>query len=60
MSEWGRDPLQILLARESRTCRGCIHVAVAFDRQFCNLGKKFGRRCPKYQEVKKTIQGKPC
>lgn len=58
MSQWGRDPLLQLLAKESRSCKGCVHVAVAFDRQFCNLGKKYGRKCSKYQEVK-TIQGKP-
>lgn len=45
-----RNPLDILLASEARSCKGCAHVDVAFDRQFCSKGKKYGRRCAAYQE----------
>ena len=58
MSQWGRDPLLQLLAKESRSCKGCIHIQVAFDRQFCSKGKKMTRRCSQYVETTKTIQGK--
>ena len=59
MNEWGRDPLQILIERESRLCKGCAHIAVVFERQYCSKGKKMTSRCHLYQEVKNTIQGKP-
>jgi hypothetical protein len=58
MSEWGRDPLRILLEREARSCKGCAHIQVAFDRQYCSKGKKMVRRCQSYKEVQITIQGK--
>lgn len=40
-----RDPLEILIMRESKTCAGCVWVAVAFDTAYCSRGKRFGRRC---------------
>lgn len=49
-SEYSRDPLQILLDRESVTCKGCIHIKIAWTMQLCDLGKKFGKRCKKYIE----------
>lgn len=58
MSDWGRDPLQILLERESRTCKGCIHIAVAFDRQYCDKKQKFGQRCKQYSDIKSTRETK--
>ena len=46
-----RDPLRILLDRESRSCKGCAHAIAVFDRQACGKGKKFGRRCGMYVET---------
>ena len=56
-----RDPLQILLANEARTCRGCIHRhtdrAFGVDVTVCNKtdenGKRrnHGRRCKDYKET---------
>jgi hypothetical protein len=49
-----RDPLLILLERESRTCRGCVHKTRIWGVNFCELperhGSKADRRCNKYQE----------
>jgi len=57
-----RDPLEILLAEEARTCRGCTHQvhAVAFGTAvtICTAkdknGKRrnHGRRCKDYREDK--------
>lgn len=46
-----RDPLQVLIQQESRTCAGCAHVAVAFNAAYCGLGKRYGRRCKSYFEA---------
>ena len=56
-----RDPLEILLRDEARTCRGCIHQvhAVAFGTAvtICTAkdknGKRrnHGRRCKDYRET---------
>ena len=48
-----RDPLDVLLAAESMTCKGCIHAKIMFEKKYCSKGKKFGKRCKKY-EVKET------
>ena len=58
---YGRDPLQILIEKEARTCRGCIHQvhAVAFGTAvtICTAkdknGKRrnHGRRCKDYRET---------
>ncbi|MFC6520117.1 hypothetical protein ACFQAT_10385 [Undibacterium arcticum] len=45
-----RDPLVILIERESRTCKGCAFAKVAWDRQFCSKGRSFGKRCKNYVE----------
>lgn len=42
------NPLDILISSESRSCKGCQHAAVAFDRQYCGKGKKYGRQCAQY------------
>lgn len=57
-----RDPLEILLAEESRTCRGCIHqlhdTAFGITVTICTAkdknGKRrnHGRRCKDYKESK--------
>ena len=56
-----RDPLEILLAEEARTCRGCTHQvhAVAFGTAvtICTAKDKNGkrrnhsRRCKDYRET---------
>jgi hypothetical protein len=55
-----RDPLEVLLADEARTCRGCIHLrhAVAFGVAvtLCMAKNKRGKhcnpghRCKRYRE----------
>lgn len=52
------DPLTILLQKEASTCKGCAHAAVAFDRRYCDKGKKYGKRCGQYREMT-IIKGKP-
>lgn len=57
LEQWRfQNPLEILLANEARSCKGCTHSAVVFDRQYCGKGKKHGRRCGAYQE-KQNHQG---
>jgi len=57
LEQWRfQNPLDILLASEARSCKGCAHSAVVFDRQYCGKGKKHGRRCGAYQE-KQNHQG---
>lgn len=56
-----RDPLKILIARESRTCRGCIHQhterAFGADVTVCTKSdengrrRNHGRRCKDYKET---------
>jgi hypothetical protein len=44
------DPLELLIARESATCKGCEHEEVVFGVVFCLKKKKHGRRCKHYVE----------
>ena len=50
-----RDPLEGLIAQESRSCKGCKHLdAIRIAGQLvqvCNKGKKPIKKCPKYQEA---------
>lgn len=54
-----RDPLEVLIREESRTCRGCAHVQrVAFMAghaaqvvSHCAKGKKYGQRCKHYKDT---------
>ncbi len=48
MKIYNRDPLDILIDIESRTCKGCMHEIILFDRRHCTKGKKHGRRCKTY------------
>jgi hypothetical protein len=48
-----RDPLEVLIRQESRTCAGCVWVAVAFNAAYCGRGRQHGRRCVDYQEVER-------
>ena len=49
-----RNPLDQLIAKESRTCKGCrFHlVEVCFSRkvELCRLGRKKVRKCGMYGE----------
>lgn len=55
-----RDPLEILLAREARACRGCVHqhteqafgvaVTICTQRHDNGTRRKHGRRCEIYRE----------
>jgi hypothetical protein len=55
--EWG-NPETVALRKEARTCRGCAHAGIVFDRRYCTKGKKYGKRCKAYVEIQITIQGK--
>ena len=50
-----RDPLEGLIAQESRSCKGCKHlndVRIAGQLvQVCDKGKKPIKKCPKYREA---------
>lgn len=52
--DYGRDPLDILIEREERTCKGC-----AFERKervfdvkikICAKGRRHGKKCTNYKE----------
>jgi hypothetical protein len=45
-----RDPLLALIAEESASCAGCVHERIAFDRRYCDKGRKYGRHCTLYVE----------
>lgn len=51
-----RDPLDILIARESKTCKGCVHemegILWGYVVTICDLKKKHGRRCDRYDGEK--------
>lgn len=55
--DYSRDPMEILISREEvaarRSCAGCQHSIVVFDRKICGLSitGKHGRRCSAYQEA---------
>lgn len=49
-----RDPLDILIAREAKTCTGCSNEIIAIlwgtTTRVCSLRKKHGKRCKSYIE----------
>ncbi len=45
-----RDPLEQLIAKENRTCKGCRYLLEVFDRKACGLGRKKLRKCGMYNE----------
>jgi hypothetical protein len=48
-----RDPLDVVIADESKTCAGCVFVAVAFGAAYCDKGKQYGKRCTQYREAER-------
>lgn len=50
-SQLYRDPLDILINEEAKTCRGCKHEQKAFECLYCDLGKKHGNHCKSYDEA---------
>ena len=56
MRLYGRNPLDILLEREARTCKGCVHEIEVFGRHGCIKGKKHGKRCRLYVERPAKIE----
>lgn len=48
-----RDPLEVLIRQESRTCAGCVYVMVAFGARYCDKRKQYGKRCESYREVER-------
>jgi hypothetical protein len=57
-----RDPLEVLIADESRTCKGCAHeIRTEFRTggqkqvyQSCSKSMKHGRRCKQYRNKTET------
>ncbi|SDY38315.1 hypothetical protein [Nitrosomonas sp. Nm58] len=55
-----RDPLKVLMVKESRTCKGCVHehrerafgqdVVVCTRMDADGRQRKHGRRCKDYKE----------
>lgn len=45
-----RDPLEQLIAKENRTCKGCRYLLEVFDRKACGLVRKKLRKCGMYNE----------
>lgn len=45
-----RDPLDVLISAENKTCRGCAHVGIAFNSAYCEKGRPYGRRCNLFSE----------
>ena len=55
MADWmrgdTRNPETILIERESRTCKGCIHLTAAWTLMFCmKFDKPCKRKCARYKE----------
>jgi hypothetical protein len=46
------DPLECLIQSEASTCKGCVHERTTFDRRYCDKGRKHGRRCGSYVELR--------
>jgi len=55
------NPLDILIFRESKSCKGCKHhqnlTLLGHVYELCALGKPFGKRCKKYQEKDNDVHG---
>ena len=48
-----RDPLDVLIERESHTCAGCIHKGYLWGAAIClKLNKLADKRCGRYKEKK--------
>lgn len=61
-TEYGLDPLEILIRREEKTCKGCVHIEririVDAERRFCRLRDiPADERCSAYDERKPTSTG---
>jgi hypothetical protein len=50
-----RDPMEVAMARQERTCKGCAHERVfefaGSKVAICNKGKQHGRRCKHYAQA---------
>lgn len=46
-----RDPCEVLISRESKTCAGCAWVRVVFNAPFCGAERRYGKRCDQYFEA---------
>ena len=51
-----RNPLDYIIFKESKTCKGCEHKKdlqiLGATYELCSLGKEYGKRCKKYKEAK--------
>jgi hypothetical protein len=48
------DPLDVLLKKEARSCKGCVHEGkMSWELEtinYCEKGRKHGERCDHYLE----------
>ena len=48
-----RDPLEVLIEREARSCAGCIHKGYLWGAAICMKTDKLAdKRCGRYKEKK--------
>lgn len=47
--QWG-DPAKAYELKESGTCKGCQHETKMIGLTYCELGRKYGRKCARYRE----------
>lgn len=58
MSNWQRngdtrDPLTVLLEREAKTCKGCIHLTTMWQQPWClKSDEPAVRKCKRKTEAK--------
>lgn len=50
MTDWRGDPLEILLRREAKTCKGCRHMEIVWQTLRCLKHKRMTHRCKHYEE----------
>lgn len=43
-----RDPLEVLIALENRTCAGCMMVRELLGVKYCGVDKRYGQRCKSF------------
>jgi hypothetical protein len=49
-----RDPMQVAMAREAQSCKGCVHEQTYefanHQIKICDEGRQHGKRCKFFQE----------
>lgn len=45
-----RDPARQYEEKMERSCAGCVYSKIAFDKPYCDKGKKHVKKCTSYKE----------